>query len=118
LLVAGPAGEHFEGVISMLRADGHYVVPANGEAAALDALHAPHFQFTGLVVLSTAENSDETALCQRVRAQKLPLKTVLSLLSGNQDELDQTILRSVDLVVPFDVAPQEFLERVRTLLTS
>jgi len=118
LLVAGPAGERLEQMVVLLRTNGYYVVPASGEAAALEALHAPHFQFTGLVVLSAGGHSDEISLCQRVRAHKLPLKTVLSLISGNQDELEESLVQTVDSVIPFDVAPQEFLSRLRSVLSG
>jgi PAS domain S-box-containing protein len=115
LLVAGPAGVRLDHMVEMLRANGYYVVPATGEAAALEALHATHFQFSCLVVLCSG-HSDEVSLCQRIRAHKLPLKTVLSVVSVNQDELAETLLQSVDAVVPFDVAPQDFLSRLKTVL--
>lgn len=118
LLVAGPADPRLDQMIALLRANGYYAVPASGEAAVLEALHAPHFQFTGLVVLGEPSHPDAIALCQRIRAHKLPLKTVLSLLSGNQDELEEGLLQSVDAVVPFDVAPQDFLNRLRTVLSQ
>ena len=116
--VAGPADARLDQMVALLRANGYYVVPASGEAAALEALHAPHFQFTGLVVLSAGGHSDEVALCQRIRAHKLPLKTVLSLVSGNQDELEESLLQTVDLVIPFDVTPQEFVNRLRNVLSG
>jgi PAS domain S-box-containing protein len=117
LLVAGPADERLDQMVTLLRSNGYYVVPASGGAAALEALHAPHFQFSGLIVLGAGGHSDEFALCQRVRAHKLPLKTVLRLTSGNQDELEEDLLQSVDSVIPFDVAPADFLIRLRTVLS-
>ena len=116
LLLAGPAGEQLDHMGSLLRGHGYYVVPASGEPAAVEALHAPHFQFAGLIVLSAGNSSEEIGLCYRVRAHKMPLKTVLSLTSGNQDELEQSLLACVDAVIPFDAAPQELLSRLRTLL--
>jgi len=118
LLVAGPAGERLEHLVQLLRANGYYAVPAIGEAAAVEALHAPHFQFTCLIVLCAGNQSEELSLCQRVRAHKLPLKTLLSVVSGNQDELPEKLLQSVDAVVPFDVAPQDFLNRLNTVLNQ
>jgi PAS domain S-box-containing protein len=118
LLVAGPAGERLDHMVELLRTNGYYAVPATGEASALEALHAPHFQFTCLVVLCASGRSEEISLCQRIRAHKLPIKTVLSIVSGNQDELAETVLQSVDAVVPFDVAPQDFLNRLRKVLSE
>src|SRR5204863_4835480 len=110
--------ERLERMLEVLRAHGFYAVGASGETAALEALHAPYYQFTCLVVLSAGSRAEELALCQRVRAYKLPLKTVLSLLSGNPDDLDRIVLESVDAVVPFDVAPQELVSRLRTVLAA
>src|SRR5581483_5682898 len=102
LLVAGPADERLQEMVRLLRANGYYVVPATGEQPALEALHSPDFQFSGLVVLGATTPGEEIALCHRVRAHKLPLKTVLAVVSGNQDELPESIVQSVDAVVPFD----------------
>lgn len=118
LLVAGPADRRLEQMVTLLRAHGYYAVPVSGEPAALEALHAPHFQFSALVVMGDAGHPEAIGLCHRIRAHKLPLKTVLSLLSGNQDELEETLLRGVDVVVPFDVAPQDFLHRLAKALSE
>jgi CheY-like chemotaxis protein len=117
LLVVGPADERLEQMVALLRANGYYAAAASGEAAALESLHAPHFQFTGLIVLCGSDRSEEVSLCQRVRAHKLPLKTILSLVSGNQDELEESLLQAVDSVIPFDVAPADFLGRLRSVLS-
>ena len=116
LLVAGVAGEGLEQTVQFLRSAGYYVAAASGEAAALEALHSPHFQFTALVALSGDIDSEEIGLCQRVRAHRLPLKTVLVLTSGNQHPLPESVLQVVDAVVPLDVPPQEFLQRLRAAL--
>jgi PAS domain S-box-containing protein len=116
LLVAGPADQRLQHTVDLLRANGYYVVPASGELEALEALHSPDFQFSGLVVLSGTAHSAEVGLCQRVRAHKLPLKSVLAVVSGNQDELPESVVQAVDAVVPFDVGPQEFLKRLRNVL--
>jgi PAS domain S-box-containing protein len=116
LLVVGAAGEALDHMVEMLRQHGYYVVPAVGEPDAVEALHAPHFQFTGLIALCTSTRSEELSLCQRVRAYKLPLKTILTVLGCNQDELDATVLDTVDAVVPFDLPAADFLARLKTVL--
>ena len=116
LLVAGPSDERLEHTVRLLRENGYYVVPASGELAAREALHSPDFQFSGLVVLGATAHSEEIGLCQRVRAHKLPLKTILAVVSGNQDEFPESIVQAADAVVPFDVGPQEFLARLRNVL--
>ena len=116
MLVTGGGGERLEHAVQLLRAAGYYVVPATGEQSALEALHAPHFQLSGLVVLTDGPLGQDIGLCQRVRAHKMPMKIVLALLSGNQDDLQDTLLQITDAVVPFGIAPEEFVSRVRAAL--
>lgn len=116
LLVAGAPGERLDHTVVLLRSNGYYAVSAHGEQAAIEALNAPHFQFTGLLVLSDGLHPEDLALCQRVRAHKLPLKTCLALMSGNQDELPEALVQSVDALLPFDVGPQDFLGRLHKVL--
>ena len=118
LLVRGAAGERLEHTVALLRGAGYYVVPAPNEATALEALHSPHFQFTGMVMLLDGTLAQEIGLCHRVRAHKLPLKIVLALLSGNPEELEPTLLDTTDAVVPFGAAPEEFVSRVRATLIA
>jgi PAS domain S-box-containing protein len=116
LLVVGAAGEVLDRMVEMLRQNGYYVVPAVGEPDAVEALHAPHFQFTGLITLCTSGRSEELALCQRIRAYNLPLKTVLSIFGCNQDELTASALESVDAIVPFDLPAADFLAQLKGAL--
>jgi PAS domain S-box-containing protein len=116
LLVTGGAGERLDHTVELLRAGGYYVVPASGEQSAVEALHAPHFQLSGMVVLVDEPLSQEIGLCQRVLAYKMPIKIVLALLSGNHDDLQDTVLQMADAVVPFGVAPEDFVNRVRAAL--
>ena len=115
LLVAGAAGEARDHMVALLRQNGYYVVPAADEADAIEALHAPHFQFAGLVVLCTHGHTEGLSLCQRVRAHNLPLKTVLSVFACNHDEIDASLLDAVDANIPFDVPAHDFLTRLKSV---
>jgi two-component system cell cycle sensor histidine kinase/response regulator CckA len=118
LLVVGAAGQALDHMVEMLRQNAYYVVPATSEAEATDALHAPYFQFTGVVLLSTGGRAEDLSWFRRIRAAKLPLKTMLSVLSCNHDELDSGLLQSVAAVVPFDLPPHDFLARIKTILDA
>jgi len=117
LLVAGPPGGALEKLAALLGENGYYVVPASDEAGALEALYAPHFELTGLIVLASEGDSDEISLCERVRAHKLPIKIMLVLTKGTQRDLEERLLGTADAVVPADIAPKDLLRRLRSLLS-
>jgi signal transduction histidine kinase len=117
LLVAGPAGEALDHLVGMLRQNGYYVVPASTEAEAVEALQAPYFQFSGFVVLWTG-HSEELELCRRIRSYNLPLKSVITVLGCNQDELDGAMLEEIDAVMSFDLPAPDFLARLKSTLES
>jgi hypothetical protein len=113
LLVAGAPGEAFDHLVGLLRQNSFYVVPANDEADAIDALHAPHYQFTGLLVLCAHGSTQGLSLFDRIRAHNLPLKTVLSVFGLNHDEVDANLLQTVDATIPFDLPAHEFLAQLK-----
>jgi hypothetical protein len=116
LLVAGPADDATEHLVELLRQNGYYVVPANSEADAVESLHAPYFQFTGLLVVWTGGRPGELSLFRRVRGQRLAMKTILGVFGRNQDELDASLLEDVDEVVSCELGQTEFLARVAKTL--
>jgi len=116
LLVVGAAGEPREHLVETLRQNGYYVVPAASEAEVDEALRAPHFQFTSLLLLCAGNRPEDAALYQRIRAQHLPLKTIITAFGCNQDELDTQFIRAADALVPFDLPAQEFLARIKGVL--
>ena len=118
LLVTGTVPETLDHMVNMLRQNGYYVVPAATEADAVESLHAPHFQFTGLLALCANGTTDELALCERVRSYRLPLKTILSVLSASQDEMVRDRLDSVDAVIPLDLPQPQFLSRLKAVLET
>jgi len=118
LLVLGPAGETLQRFVATLRQHGFYVVPTHAEAEAIEVLHQPEFQFTGLVLLRVGGEPEGLSLCRHVRAGKLPIKTFLSLTDGSQDEFNTTQLEAVDAIVPFDLPPREFVARLNTVLNE
>jgi PAS domain S-box-containing protein len=117
LLVAGPAGERLETVVRTLRESGFYAVPAAGEDVALEALYSPQYEFSAAIVLYTRTRTEELSLCQRIRAHKLPIKTVVSVECGNPDELAESLLQSVDETIPFGASPQDIVNRLKKALS-
>jgi hypothetical protein len=116
LLVQGPKGEALDHLVHLLRQNGCYVVPATDESETMDHLYAPHFQFTGVLLLSANGRANELNLCRRIRDAQLPIKTMLSVFASNQDEVPDDLLRAVDALVPFDLPAPEFLDRIRKVL--
>jgi signal transduction histidine kinase len=117
LLALGPPGPALDQLVSRLRETGLYVAPAHSESEALELLHSPYFQFTGLIILCTEGTGPHGRLLDRIRAENLPLKTFF-VTACNQDELDTSLLERVDLVLPADLPSAEWQNRLRTVLEA
>ncbi len=115
LLLVGPTEKTLSRIAEQLRENGYYVVSATSEAAALESLHSPNFQFTGLLLICDGGSSQRLPLFDRVRAEQLPLKT-FCLVNCNQDELDTIFLQKVDAVLPFGTAIPDLLARLKSVL--
>jgi PAS domain S-box-containing protein len=118
LLVAGEADETRNRVVELLRANDFYVVPTLPGHGALEALHSPNYNFSGVLLLSHRSRADELSLCQRIRAENLPVKTFLSPLGRNDDEIESSLLENVDGTLPQDLSGPEFVSRLKTLLSQ
>jgi hypothetical protein len=117
LLVVGGPGDSLQQMVTLLRANGYYVVPSDSVAAALEALYSPFFQFTGFILLAMGGNTEAVSLCERVRAHKLPIKTLLICENRTRDELEDKLARIVDVVVPANTSPEELLARLDSTLS-
>ena len=114
-----PAVQHpLDRTVELLRQHGYYVVPATSEADVVEAAHAPHFQLTGLIVLCASAGPDELRLCQRIRAYRLPLKTVLSVFGSHQESLTESLLETVDAVIPYHLPAPDFVARLNAVLDA
>jgi signal transduction histidine kinase len=118
LLVAGPSGEARDRMVEMLRTNGFYVVAADPNADALQALYSPDYNFSGVLLLCRQAHAEEFPLLNRLQAEKLPVKLFLGLLGCNQDEIDTTLLERVDATFPPDLPAQEILSRIRGILAQ
>jgi signal transduction histidine kinase len=115
LLLVGPTEETLDGIADRLRENGYYVVTAATEADALESLHSPNFQFTGLLLICDGGASERIPLFELVRAERLSVKT-FCLVNCNQDELETVFLQKVDTVLPFGTPMPDLLDRLRAVL--
>lgn len=115
LLAVGPVGDALNQTVDRLRQHGYYVAAATTEAEALETLHAPEFNFTGMLLICTNGFRDQLNLFARIRAEKMPIKTIC-LLNCNEDELDSTLLQGVDAILPLDRPVMDLLNRLKNAL--
>lgn len=116
LLVVGESGEARRRLKELLRSNGFYAVPATLEHDAIEALHSPDYNFSGILLLCSRMRPEESALLERVRAENLPLKIFLAVVGCNQDEFETSLLERVDAILPQDLAAPEIISRIRSAL--
>jgi PAS domain S-box-containing protein len=116
LLVVGESGEARRRLKELLRSNGFYAVPATLEHDAIEALHSPDYNFSGILLLCSRMRPEESALLERIRAENLPLKIFLAVVGCNQDEFETSLLERVDAILPQDLAAPEIISRIRTAL--
>ena len=116
LLVAGRPDEARDRIVEMLRTNGFYVVAANPQSDALQALHSPDYHFSGVLMLCHQTHTEELSLFNRIHSEQLPVKLFLGLLGCNEDEIETSLLERADATFPPDLPAQEVVSRVRTVL--
>lgn len=116
LLVVGQPGEARDRTVETLRTNGFYVVDAGSKTEALEALHSPDYNFSGVLLLCQRARAEELALFQRIRAEKLPVRLFVGLQACNQDEIDSALLERADALLPQDLAAPEMVSRVKAVL--
>lgn len=116
LLVVGEAGEPRRRIKELLRSNGFYAVPATLEHDAVEALHSPDYNFSGVLLLCSRMRREETSLLERIHTENLPLKTFLAVIGCNQDEFETGLLQRVDAILPNDLPAPEIISRIRSVL--
>lgn len=116
LLVVGEAGEPRRRIKELLRSNGFYAVPATLEHDAVEALHSPDYNFSGVLLLCSRMRREETSLLERIQTENLPLKTFLAVIGCNQDEFETGLLQRVDAILPNDLPAPEIISRIRSVL--
>jgi signal transduction histidine kinase len=115
LLLVGPTEETLDRIADQLREHGYYVVSAATEADALESLHSPNFQFTGLLLICDGGSNERLPLFDLVRTERLSVKT-FCLVNCNQDEVETGFLQKVDAVLPFGTPMPDLLARLKSVL--
>jgi signal transduction histidine kinase len=116
LLLLGPAGLTLDKTAEFLRQQGFYVVVATDTDNAHELLRSPDYQFSGAMLLLTANDLSHASVFESIREQSLPVKTVLQIVNRNQDEVETQFLRAADLIIPPDMPATDLTARLHTLL--
>jgi signal transduction histidine kinase len=116
LLVAAPPGETRDRLVELFRSNGFYVVPAEPEYEAFEALHSPDYDFSGVLLICPQSGADAAALLRLARSANVAVKTFLSVVGRNQDELQGDLLEQVNAVLPPDLQPRELVARIKAAL--
>ena len=88
------------------------------EDAALDLACSAEYDFSALMVQVRATDSPQVSLIGQIRPRKLPLKTILQIIGGNQDELRSRFLDQADLIISTDLPEAELLARLNSVLDA
>ena len=118
LLVVGPAGAARDRMAELLRANGFYVVPASPKHDALRALQSSEYNFTGAVLLCSRVGDEQLPLMQHIDSEKFPVKTFLSAIGCNEDELEASLVKRADAVLPQDLPTAELVSRIQSVLAG
>jgi len=116
LLLVGRTERLVENTAEFLRVNGYHVVTALTYEKALEALGATAHAFAGLMVLVEDADPRLQRLVKEVRSQQLPLKTILQIVGCNQDELETRFLTRSDLVISPDMAEDDIVDKLNTVL--
>jgi PAS domain S-box-containing protein len=116
VLVAGLAGTALDSTVSYLREQGYYVATARSESEAMEFLSSPDYQFSGVIFSAAAGLGFARSLLERMRKEKIAVKTILHLAGINEDEIQTDFLLQVDLVINQDQALSEALGRLKEIL--
>jgi PAS domain S-box-containing protein len=116
LLLVGAAGKSLDQLVDFLRQQGFYTAPATTEAAAVEMLRSPDYQFTALVSLPGPASPCSERLLHEARGLTPPARTVLYAAGCNVDELNTSLTNYTDLIIPSDAPPLELAIRLKQLL--
>jgi len=118
LLVVGQPGAARDRMTELLRSSGFYVVPAAPKHDALRAIQSSEYNFSGALLLGSRVRDEQLSLIQHIDSEKLPIKLFLSATGCNEDELDATLLKRADAVLPQDLPAAELVSRIQQTLAK
>jgi hypothetical protein len=118
ILVFGPSAKVMNSMVEMLQHSGMYAHGTSVESAALELLHSPNYTFNGVLILCGKQDQAALALANRIRADRLPVKTFLGLNGCNQDEIESNLLSLAETAFPPDLPPQAILAKIKAALSQ
>jgi hypothetical protein len=102
----------------MLREQGYYVVAAATPDGAIELLHNPEYQFSGVIAQGSPTGGWLARVFELIRSEHLPVLTLLHIKGCHQDDIPAPLLALADLVIEHDRGLRDFLARLRQTLAS
>ncbi len=118
LALVGEPGPALDRTAKFLRANGYYVAATGSEEAVLETLRAADDNYDAVFLLATTKAATGGVLFKKLREQNIPVRTVLQIVSCNQDELDPQLLSRADLILSPDTASSEVLVKLKALFET
>jgi PAS domain S-box-containing protein len=118
LLLVGAVGKLLEGTAEFLRVNGYHTVVASNYLQASTHLRSGDYQFVGIMLLLEPSDAQFLPLLADARRQSPPLKTVIQVVGGHQDDLDGQILRRSDLIIAPDMSSEDVLDKLKTTIDA
>ncbi len=115
LLVAGQPGDTLESIAEFLRSHDFHVVTAISQQNALELLASPNYQFSGLMLVFEPNDTGYTGLFSKVKSLNRSLKTILKPIGRDHEEIQNTFLDTVDLVISPDLTQPDIIEKIRAM---
>src|SRR5260370_597216 len=97
LLLAGRAGKSLDSMAEFLRRHNYQDVLATRNDAVV--LHSAEHHFDGVMVQVEAKEMGVLPLVEAARECRWPLKTIVQIVGGNQDELETRMLPKANLII-------------------
>ncbi len=116
LLLLGRPGAGLTSMAALLRRHGYSVAVETAEESALALIDSPDYEFGAIVLQLGADGSSGERLLQEIRKRRLPLKIILQVLAGNDDEIPAGLMSEASLVLPRDLPEEELIVLVARLL--
>lgn len=113
LVLLGVKGSALDSMAGLLRQNGFCVVVTSSGTDALEFLHSKDYHIAGVILQSTMAGC---TIFRDIQLHKIPVKTILQVVSCNLDEIETKFLKRADLVIPADIPVQQMLDRIRSVL--
>jgi PAS domain S-box-containing protein len=118
LLLWGPPGDLRDRTAEQLRGRNYGVVIASSSDPVSDLLNSGDYRFDGAVMLVERNDPEALAFAAELRDGPKKPKLALRLAGCAQDELDDRVLKSADLILNLDLSEAEMFDKLQSLFDS